>query len=194
MKAFLQPSLRGLSGKMGDWVYRYSKDKEKTYIGEKPVRTKDLSEAQLAHNERFSEASQYAVEVMDDPVLREFYETVAEERDMKVRNLAIADFFNVPYFKPLGLGNYKGQVGDTIVIRMVDEIGLVSMNVSIDRIDGTDIETGQAVETSPRSGKWIYTATQPVALGSDIFIEVVATDYVGKDVKVTENPIVGAED
>ena len=182
MKAYLQPSLRGLSGKMGDWVYRYSKDKEKTYIGEKPVRTKELSEA-----------SQYAVEVMDDPVLREFYETVSEEKDMKVRNLAIADFFNMPYFKPLSLGNYKGQAGDTIVIRMVDEIGLVSMNVSIDRVDGTDIETGQAVETSPRSGKWIYTATQPVALGSDIFIEVVATDYVGKKVKVTENPIVGAE-
>ena len=66
-------------------------------------------------------------------------------------------------------------------------------DVSINRLDGTDIEKGQAVETSPRSGKWIYTATQPVALGSDIFIEVVATDYVGKNVKVTENPIVGAE-
>jgi hypothetical protein len=190
----LQPSLRGLSGKMGDWVYRYSKDKEKTFIGEKPVRTKELSEAQLAHNERFSDASQYAVEVMDDPVLREFYETVAEKKDMKVRNLAIADFFNVPSFKPLGLVNYKGRVGDTIVIRMVDEIGLVSMNVSIDRIDGTDIEKGQAVETSPRSGKWIYTATAPVAIGSDIFIEVVATDYAGKKVKLTENPIVGVED
>jgi hypothetical protein len=193
MKAFLQPSLRGLSGKMGDWVYRYSKDKEKTYIGEKPVRTKDLSEAQVAHNDRFSDASQFAVEVMDDPVLREFYETVAEERDMKIRNLAIADFFNVPSFKPLGLTNYKGRVGDTIVIRMVDEIGLVSMHVSIDKGDGTDIEKGQAVETSPRSGKWIYTATAPVATGTDIFIEVVATDYVGKKVTTTENPVVGEE-
>jgi hypothetical protein len=26
MKVILQPSLRGLSGKMGDWVYRYDKE------------------------------------------------------------------------------------------------------------------------------------------------------------------------
>ena len=54
MKVILQPSLRGLSGKMGDWVYKYSKKKEKTFIGEKPVRTKELSQAQLEQNERFS--------------------------------------------------------------------------------------------------------------------------------------------
>gem|GEM_PF-4332260 len=42
MKVILQPSLRGLSGKMGDWVYRYSKDKEKTFIEEKPLRQVDL--------------------------------------------------------------------------------------------------------------------------------------------------------
>jgi hypothetical protein len=131
---------------------------------------------------------------MDDPMLREFYETVAEERDMTVRNLAIADFFNVPSFKPLGLSKYMGQVGDPIAIRVVDEIGLVSLEVSIDRVDGTDVEKGQAVETSVRSGKWIYTATAPVAPGSELFIEVVGTDYTGKKFSMTENPIVGAVD
>jgi hypothetical protein len=108
--------------------------------------------------------------------------------------MAIGDYLKAPTFKPLDLSKYTGQVGDPIVIRVVDEIGLVSLEVSIDRVDGTDVEKGQAVETSVRSGKWIYTATAPVALGSDIFIEVLGTDYTGKKLKMTENPIVGVKD
>ena len=55
-----------------------------------------------------------------------------------------------------------------------------------------DIENGMAVEMGERSGFWTYTATQPVAPGTDIFIEVVGVDHTGKRVKLTENPIVGA--
>ncbi len=194
MKAILQPSLRGLSGKMGDWVYRYSKDREKTFIGEKPVRTREFSEAQMAVNERLSEAQQFIDEAMADPALRAFYEMLAEERDSQPRNMAMSDFFNQPYFKPLDLSNYAGQVGDPIVIRVMKENGLVSLNVAIDRQDGTDVEKGAAVELGDRTGKWIYTATQPVAKGTDIFIEVVATDYTGKKITMTENPTVGVEE
>ncbi len=192
MKAYLQPSLRGLSGKMGDWVYRYSKGKKKTFIGEMPVRTAEQTEGQLAQQERFTEASRYASEAINDPARLEFYAALAEENGMSPSNAATADFLNVAYFKPLDLSAYKGQVGNPIVIRVESKFGLAALEVTINQQDGTDIEKGQAVEIS--TNKWLYTATRPVALGTDIFIDVVGTDHIGRQVKMSENPAVGEEE
>ncbi len=192
MKVILQPSLRGLSGKMGDWVYRYSKDKKKTFIGEMPVRTGEQTEGQLAQPERFTDGSRYASEAMNDPARQEFYEALAEAWGMSPNNAAMADFLSVPFFKPLDLSSYKGQVGNPIVIRVESKFGLARLDVAIDRQDGTDIEKGQAVEIS--TNKWIYAATKPVALGTDIFIDVVGTDHTGRQVKMSENPTGGVEE
>ena len=74
---------------------------------------------------------------------------------------------------------YKGKVGDAILIRAVDDIGLAEVDVTLTRSDGTNIETGKAVEQGVRSGHWTYTATTPVPLGNDIFIEVVGVDHAG---------------
>jgi hypothetical protein len=192
MKAYLQPSLRGLSGKMGDWVYRYSKDKKKTIIGGMPVRTAEQTQGQLAQPERFTDGSRYASEAMNDPDLRAFYEAVAEEMGITPHNAAMADFLSVPSFKALDLYDYKGRVGDPIVIRVMAKFGLASLEIAIDKQDGTDVEKGQAVEIA--TNKWIYAATQSVPLGTDIFIAVVGTDHTGRRVKTTENPTVGAEE
>lgn len=66
--------------------------------------------------------------------------------------------------------------------------------VAIDGQDGTGIEKGMAVEIGSHSGKWVYLATQPVAKGTDIFIELLGIDYTGKKVTMTENPVVGQEE
>jgi hypothetical protein len=192
IKAFLQPSLRGLSGKMGDWVYHYSKNKEKTFIGEMPTSTKEQTEGQLAQQERFADAIHYATEAMEDTALSEFYTALAEVRDMAPRNVAMADYFNVPTFKPLELDNYKGQVGDPIVIRVNSKFTLATLEIAINKVDGTDIEKGQAVEVS--TNKWVYRATQPVPMGADIFIDMVGICHTGRRVKASENPIVGARE
>ena len=192
MKVFLQPSLRGLSGKMGDWVYRYSKRKKKTFIGKKPVRTGEQTEGQLAQQDLFTDASRYASTAMEDPALRERYETLAEEMEITPRNVAMADFLSVPSFQPLDLSKYKGRVEDPIVIRVAAKFGLVSLEVAIARQDGTDIERGEALEIS--TNKWTYFASQPVDMGTEICIEVVGIDHTGRRVKMTENPTVGVED
>lgn len=119
---------------------------------------------------------------------------LAEEWDISPKNLAVADFLSVPQFKPLDLSNYQGRVGDPIMIRVVDKVGLASLEAAIDGQDGSDIEKGMAVEIGSHSGKWVYLTTQPVAKGSDIFIEVRGIDYTGKWVKMTENPTVGEEE
>ena len=56
--------------------------------------------------------------------------------------------------------------------------------------DGTPIESGQAVEEEFRSGKWTYTATRQVGLGTDVFIEVKGVDHAGNQAQLTENLIV----
>jgi len=192
MKAYLQPSLRGLSGKMGDWVYRYDKEHKKTIIGEMPVRTGEQTAGQLAQQDVFTDAAGYTAAAMENPDLAEFYTALAEELGITPQNAAMGDFMSVPLFKPLDLSGYKGQAGDPIVIRVTAKFGLTSLEVAIDRQDGSDVEKGQAVQIS--AIRWLYTATQPVPVGTDVFIEVTATCHSGKQVKMTENPTVGAEE
>jgi hypothetical protein len=191
MKVILQSGLRGLSGGMQDWVYQYRDGK--TYLGPKPRRTREPSQAELNQRERFKEAALYAKSALADPATREFYETVAAERGTPVFALAVGDFLNQPSIKPLDLSNYKGQVGDPILIRAVDDIGLADVEVELTASNGTQIEKGKAVENGVRTGRWTYTATAPVALGSDIFIKVVGVDHAGTETQITENPTVGMD-
>jgi hypothetical protein len=111
-----------------------------------------------------------------------------------VRVVAMGDYMKKPVIKPLDLSGYKGRVGDVIGIRAIDDLGFANLQLEIVAQDGTHIESGQAVEEGERSGKWIYTATAQVALGSGVFLEVKGTDHAGNKAQITENPIVGAED
>jgi hypothetical protein len=180
----------GFSGAMGDMIFADQGERTVCYMKKK--RKVERSEAQLAWDERWNEARAYAKSCKADPEKWEFYKMVGKEKKCPPFALAVGDFLNMPSFDPLDLQEYKGQVGDPILIRAFDDVGLVSVEVSIDKADGTDIERGLAVEMGERTGFWTYTATQPVPLGTDIFIEVVGVDHTGKRVKLTENPVVGA--
>jgi len=188
-KVFLQPGLRGLSGGMGDWVY--SLRKGKTVLGMKAIRNGEPSQAQMAHQERFKEAVSFAKLALADPALQAFYGPIAEQREITVYALAIGDFLKRPEFKYVDLDKYKGRVGDTIEIKAVDDTGLAFVDVKLVSQQGTPIENGSAIETGAGSGLWKYSATVPVALGSDIFIEVTGADHAGNKIKISENPTVG---
>jgi hypothetical protein len=191
-KVFLQPGLLGLSGGMSGWVYKRSKGK--TIVGKRPERTKAPSEAELSRRERFKEAAAYGVSVKEDPALLEFYGPIAEQREITVYSLAVGDFLGVPSFKPLNLSKYEGKIGDIITIRAKDDIGLADVELSIVSQEGTLIEQGKAVEKGARTGIWIYTATAPVAPGTDIFIEVHGVDHAGNEAQLSESPTVGMDD
>jgi hypothetical protein len=173
----------GFSGAMEDMVFAYMKRKRKG----------EPSEAQQSWDRQWDEAQAYAKSVLADPVKWEFYKMVDKEKKIPAFALAVADYLKKPSFDPLDLREYKGQVGNPIKMRSFDAVGLVSVEVSLSRMDGTQIERGMAIEMGTRTGFWNYTASQPVALGSDIFIEVVGVDHAGKSNKRTENPIVGED-
>jgi len=180
----------GFSGAMDGMVFADNGERTVAYI--RKERKGEKSEAELERDENWAEARAYANSVKaSNPDLWELYRQVGKERKVSPCALAIGDYLKPPSFRPLDLKDYKGQVGDPIQIHAVDNIGLASVEVSIDRQDGTELEKGVAVELGTRTGFWVYTATQPVTLGTDVFIEVVGLDYAGHRVKMTENPVVG---
>jgi hypothetical protein len=167
---------------------------ERTVAYIKKPRKSEKSEAEQARDDRMAEARAYASSVKtEDPELWAFYRQLGKPKKISPRAIAVKDFMKVPFFKPLDLTNYKGQVGDPIKIHCKDDIGLVSVEVSIEKQDGTDVEKGMAVALDAREGFWIYKATQPVPLDTDIFIEVVGLDHAGHRIKMTENPVVCEE-
>jgi hypothetical protein len=188
----LNETINGYRGSIGKLVFK--KYKGRTIVCRKGVSNKPPTEGQLAQRAEFTEASSFADSVEADPALLAFYEPIADQRELTVRAVAMGDYLKKPTIKPLNLSNYKGRIGDVIKIRATDDIGLADLNVEIVAQDGTHIESGKAVEQGVRSGKWIYTATAQVNIGTDVFIEAKGVDHAGNETQITENPIVGADE
>ena len=188
----LNETVNGYRGSIGRLVFK--RYKGRTIVSRKPIVTAEPSPAQLAHRDQFKQAAAFGKFAQADPDLRAFYEPIALQKEVSIYTVAVGDFLKKPLIKPLNLFNYKGQVGDPIVITAVDDIGLADLDVDIAAQDGTPIESGKAVETGIGSGKWTYTATASVALGSGIFIKVVGVDHAGNRAVHSENPTVGEDE
>ena len=191
-EANLNPTIDGYRGSIGRLVFK--RYKGRTIVAKKPVVTAEPSPAQTMQRQQFKAAAAFGKFAQADPALHAFYDPIALERGITVYTVALTDFLTKPTIKPLDLSNYKGRVGDTLLIHATDDIGLADLDVNISSDQGTLIEEDKAVETGTGSGMWTYTATAPVALGSDIFIEVVSVDHAGNRVKITESPRVGEDE
>ena len=187
----LNETINGYRGSIGKLVFK--KYKGRTIVGRKVKSSKPPTEGQLAHRAAFREASDFAKIVKADPALLAFYEPIARQREVTVRVVAMGDYMKKPTIKPLDLSGYRGQVGDVIVIKATDDIGLADLHVKISSSQGTTIEHGPAEEVGDRSGKWIYAATAAVASGSDICIEVAGVDHAYNAAKITESLRVGQD-
>src|SRR5512132_4271523 len=107
-KVYLQPGLRGMSGGMGDWVYKFRKGK--TIVGMKPVRTAEPTEAQLAHQANFKTAVAFAKSALANPTLLTFYRPIAVERKLSTYALVIADCLSAPSVDSMDTEGYTGNV------------------------------------------------------------------------------------
>ena len=183
--------IAGFSGAMDEMVFTDTKKKNRTVAYMK--KHHPPTQAQLDHRARFAECARRAEALLTDPAAYAFYAAIAKEKDSTPQIVALTDFMVQPSFKPLNLSGYQGQVGDKISIRAEDDLGLADVDVKIVAQDGTPIEQGKATEDGVGTGYWTYTATQPVALGTDIFIELNGVDHAGNKAQMTENPTVGAE-
>jgi hypothetical protein len=184
--------IAGFSGAMGEMVFADNEDKDRTVAYMKKHTPR--SEAQLLQQERFAKAAAHAKAALDDPATLAYYETISKEKNIDPFPLAMSDWMKGPTIQPLDLSDYKGRAGDPIRVITKDNVGVVSVDFSLVKVDGTLIEKGKAVEAGVRSGHWTYTATAVVPLGSDIFIEAEAFDMAGNRTVASANPIVGQEE
>jgi len=168
-----------VSGGFGNVVFRVVRGK--TIMARRPdLSGNEASEGQEAHRERFREAVAYGKSAMADDTMRKFYEQVAKERDIPVFALTVADFFNAPTINDMDVTGYAGKVNDVIKIKSLDDFGVMRVHVTLSEAQ-TDvpIENGDAIETATGSGQWIYMATAAVSAGTNVRINVVATDRPG---------------
>ncbi len=166
--------LKGLRGKIDNLVVREIRGQ--LFIGRKPrprgKRSKPTP-AQAAHRGRFKAASEYAKAVQRDAALLAFYAPFARARGLRVRAVALSDFFHPPKVEAIDLRRYRGRAGDPITVRATDAFGVVSVTVSICSATGAVLETGEA---SLRARRWHYTATRTLAAGQPVTVEAVAYD------------------
>jgi hypothetical protein len=92
-KVKLDPLFLGISGTMGDFVFRRSKNGE-VIISQRPRKSNTPpSEAQQAQRQRFAEANKYARAALTDSALRAVYEEIAAEEGISAFAAARADYF-----------------------------------------------------------------------------------------------------
>jgi len=98
-KATLQPWIigskvvKGISGKMGDIVFRQSPNGE-TIVSKAPdMSVVEWSPAQQEHRQRFKAAIAYAKTAMTDPEARAVYEKQAAEGNQRPFQIAVSDYF-----------------------------------------------------------------------------------------------------
>jgi hypothetical protein len=88
----LPPFIQSISGKLGDVVYRVSKN-GKTYVSKAPKKSnKKPTQAQLKRQERFALASQYASQAKDEPI----YQKRARKTGLSAANIAHSDWCHGP--------------------------------------------------------------------------------------------------
>src|SRR5262245_9961030 len=117
-KVFDNPITEGLSGKLGRRLVFRKGRKGKTIVALSPVFSEDrcFNEAQLAQQEAFRQATQYAVGAKDNPI----YVSLARTADATAYNLAVADWFGQPEVLEIDASNWTGQAGQPLRIRAQD--------------------------------------------------------------------------
>lgn len=156
-------TINGYRGAIGQLVFR--KVNGRTVVSRKVKSRKPPTEAQLAQRARMKEAVAFGRSARVDPVLREFYGPIAQQRQSSIYQVALQDHLQKSSSKR-----------DPLKLSELDEGSLPGLDLKIVAPDGTPIVVGKAVEMGVHSGKWTYIVTEPLAQGTVILLETKAED------------------
>jgi hypothetical protein len=93
-------------------------------------------------------------------------------------NVAVADFLHAPSIDEIDLTKYKGKVGDSIRVRVMDDFKVAEVQLTIYNSDGSLVEQGPALQQG-NVLDWIYTAQAENATLTGDKIVVRASDKPG---------------
>ena len=166
-----------MSGKVGQVVVR--RRDGKFYVATPPMNTKDPSDKQLEHQQKFKRAIRYARRATgEDSPSREAYEEAANiAHDGRTpMNLAVADWFHPPEIDEVDFGEYHGVTGDKIFIFLNNDAKVKRVWMVISDGDGTELERGEA--TRSQNLEWFYTTTVDLP-GQDATFIITIRDLPG---------------
>jgi hypothetical protein len=135
------------------------------------------TEAQLAVQNRFTDAATFAKNAIQDPLLKAAYQKAAKGGQTAF-NAAFRDAALPPEIKLIDTSAYKGQTGDIITINAHDVLPPVAVQVSILSQAGVELENGDAV-LNDNKRYWKYTVTAANAALTGTIIRVTAIDVPG---------------
>jgi hypothetical protein len=133
---------------------------------------------QEQQQEKFREASAFANSVLKNSELRETYEVKSKGKKNAFRT-AFSDYLNDPKVKQIDASEYTGAVGSKILVKAQDDFDIKQLKVSIYNPAGDLVEEGLAVIDPVFKLRWIYTATQVVAILPGSKIKAVVQDIPG---------------
>ena len=148
-----------LRGMVGDELV-FRRRKGETIVTARPEQdpSRQPTAAQAAQQERFRQGAIYAQKVLAIPAEKADYTEAAEGTTGTAFSMAVRDFLNVPEVEDVDLSTYTGAVGSTITVTAIDDMAVTNLHVRVERMDGTLVEEGEAVQVS-NSPTWVYTAT-----------------------------------
>lgn len=167
---------RKLKGTLGkELVFREWEGK--TVVAKAPGKRKGKPTAKQAETqEKFLLASRYARGIIKsaDKSMAEAYATVLKPRQ-NVYSRALADFMSAPVVTNINTREYKGAVGDKIVVKAVDDFRVVNVRVEVYAANDTLLEAGNAAINADGMS-FTYTATQLNSTLAGTKIIAIATD------------------
>lgn len=166
--------MRGLVGRL--LVFRQFFGK--TIVAKRPKKTDiPFTADQQEVQSRFAEAATYAKTAIQDPGVKSAYEAAAKP-GQTAYNIAFADYFKAPTLSLPDISGYTGQAGEVIGIRAKDNFLVSSVQVAIEKPDGTPVESGDAVITE-NGQDWTYSTTMVNDTPSGSKVRFTATDLPG---------------
>ena len=154
--------VQGLSGSIGNLVFRQMADGS-TRVCKKPdFSNRVFSREQKSHQKRFKQAAAYAREAAKTQPI---YAELAEGTTKNAYNLALSDWFHPPVIHHIERkqGSIRAQASDNVLVTEVW--------VKIVGSEGTPLDEGQATQVSP--DWWEYPS------GAEGAVEVMARDLAG---------------
>jgi hypothetical protein len=139
--------VRGISGSIGNLVFRQMKDGS-TWVSATPnFSNRKFSRRQKDHQSRFKQAASYARGAAKAQTI---YAELAKGTTRNAYNIALSDWFNPPVIHRMERKDGK------ILIEASDDVKVTRVLVTVLDEEGKVLEQGDAVQKGSKSRLWEY--------------------------------------
>jgi hypothetical protein len=170
----------GMSGKFGKKIV-FRVVRGVTVATRRSTTERVPTEKQLAHQERFQRAAEYAKAKMQDPVAKQEYKEMAGNGAFaNPFATALGDFLTLPKVLDVKVSGFTGALGSTIPVLVSDIAKTIRMKIDIRNADGALVESGEA-SLKVGDTEWRYVTTQALPSLTGVKIVVTAIDRPGNE-------------